>query len=75
MIKIQPSHVTLVVICVTLLATEAAAGGLWLSSQGFQGGAGLTLIILNTAISGLIGFLGGRGTVPPPQIIEPPKLI
>lgn len=71
--KIQPSHVTLTVICVTILATEAAVGGLWLHSHGYPGGAGLTLIILNTAISGLIGFLGGRGSAQT-MLPEVPKL-
>ncbi len=70
------SHVTLVVLCVTLLGTEAAVGGIVLHMKGYQGGAGLTLITLNTAISGLIGFLGGRGSAPQPitTLPELPKI-
>lgn len=64
MIKPSPSHITLVVVCVTIMATEAAIGGIVLHIKGYQTGAGLTFLTLNTAISGLIGFLGGRATVP-----------
>ena len=64
MTKIPDSQVRLVVGCVTFLASEAAVAGVWLHMKGFAGGAGLTLIILSNTISGLIGFLGGRGSVP-----------
>lgn len=68
------SQVSLVVLCVTVLATEAAVGGVLLHLNGFAQGAGLTFLSLNTAISGLIGFLGGRITTPPQIIPEIPKL-
>ena len=71
----SPEQVSLVVICVTLLASEAAIGGVFLHMKGFAGGAGLTFLSLNTAISGLIGFLGGRISAPPQiSIPEIPKL-
>ncbi len=70
----SPSQVSLVVLCVTLLATEAAVGGIFLHIKGFPQGAGLTFLSLNTAISGLIGFLGGRVTATPQIIPEIPKL-
>lgn len=38
---------------------SAASGGCWLLWKGFAGGGEL-VITLNTAISGLVGFLGGR---------------
>lgn len=55
------SHIALVVICITILASMSAAGGMWLTWKGFQGGTEL-IVTLNTGISGLIGFLGGRGS-------------
>ncbi len=61
--RVTSSHVTLVVLCVTILATEAACGGTILHLYGYQSGAGLVFLTLNTAISGLIGFLGGRGSM------------
>jgi hypothetical protein len=66
----------LVICCVTFLATQATVAGVWLHAHGFPGGAGLTLIILNTAISGLIGFLGGRMMPPVKDILlETPPTI
>jgi hypothetical protein len=62
---LRETQARLVIYCVTLLATEAAIGGVWLHAHGFQGGAGLTLIVLSNSISGLIGFLGGRTASPP----------
>ena len=67
------SNTRLVVLCVTVLASEAAIGGVFLHLKGFSGGAGLTFLSLNTAISGLIGFIGGRVSVPP-VLPEIPKL-
>ncbi len=52
-------HTKFIVGCVTLLGMSAAAGGCWLLWKGFAGGGEL-VITLNTAISGLVGFLGGR---------------
>ena len=63
--KISPTSVNLVVLCVTFLATEAAVGGVILHLKGFAGGSGLTFLSLNTAISGLIGFVGGRASSRP----------
>lgn len=42
----------------------ATVGGCWLLWKGFAGGGELVMT-LNTAISGLIGFLGGRNTAAP----------
>ena len=60
----QRTHTALVVVCVTILATIASVIGGWLLWKGFSGG-GEMIITLNTAISGLIGFLGGRVTNTP----------
>ncbi len=65
-----PSHTRMVVICVTILASQAALTGAFLLWKGYQGGGEL-VVTLNTAISGLIGFLGGRATVPPKPVDEP----
>lgn len=71
------SHTGLIVICVTWLGSLAALGGAWLLWKGFTGGSELVLA-LNSAISGLIGFLGGRAmTTPTPDISvtsTPPKV-
>lgn len=53
------SHTAMIVLCVTWLGSLAALGGAWLLWKGFTGGSELVLA-LNSAISGLIGFLGGR---------------
>lgn len=74
--RLNISQARLVICCVTLLATEAAVGGVWLHAHGFQGGAGLTLIVLSNSISGLIGFLGGRGSAAQLQIPnDTPKIL
>lgn len=57
------NHTPLVVICVTFLATIASTTGAFLLWKGFAGGGEL-VVTLNTAISGLIGFLGGRAASP-----------
>jgi len=75
------NHTPLVVVCVTLLGTQAAIMGGFLLWKGFTGGSELVLA-LNSAITGLIGFLGGRATaganpLPPPDITisgQPPKV-
>lgn len=66
-----PSHTKFVVVCVTVLASQAALTGAFLLWKGFAGGGEL-VITLNTAISGLIGFLGGKGTTQPPT--TPPDI-
>ena len=68
-----PSHTKIVVLCVTFLASLAAVTGAFLLWKGFAGGGEL-VITLNTAISGLIGFLGGRAMPPPSnmKISNPP---
>lgn len=58
------SHTSLIVICVTWLGSLAGIGGAWLLWKGFTGGSELVLA-MSSAISGLIGFLGGRAMVPP----------
>lgn len=65
------NHTPLVVICVTFLATIASTTGAFLLWKGFAGGGEL-VVTLNTAISGLIGFLGGRATASPP--LTPPDI-
>jgi hypothetical protein len=55
------NYAPLIIICVTFLATEAAFIGGWLLWKGFAGG-GEMIITLNTAIAGLLGFLGGRSS-------------
>ncbi len=55
----QRTHTALVVICITFLAFTATVEGSYLLWKGFAGGGELVMT-LNTAISGLIGFLGGR---------------
>ncbi len=61
---------TLVVVCVTMLGTEAAIMGGFLLWKGFTGGSELVLA-LNSAISGLIGFLGGRAVASTQQQTPP----
>ncbi len=61
----------MVVICVTILASQAAITGAFLLWKGYAGGGEL-VVTLNTAISGLIGFLGGRATTPVNQPDAPP---
>jgi hypothetical protein len=71
----KSSHITLIVICVTLLASEAAAGGIYLSMRGLPGGPGLVLIVLNSAITGLLGVMAGRASVTPqPPMSSLPEL-
>lgn len=57
-------HTRFIVGCVTVLASLAALEGGWLLWKGFAGGGEL-VITLNTAISGLVGFLGGRRSSTP----------
>jgi hypothetical protein len=59
--RLPRSYIPLVVVCVTCLASLSAIIGGWLLWKGFAGG-GEMIITLNTAISGLIGFLGGRSS-------------
>lgn len=61
------SHTRLVVLAVTFLASQAAIMGGFLLWKGFAGGGEL-VVTLNTAISGLIGFLGGRAAAAPPAV-------
>ncbi len=72
---VAKNHTPMVVICVTILASQAALTGAFLLWKGFAGGGEL-VVTLNTAISGLIGFLGGRATAPVKAAdlsIEPPN--
>lgn len=71
--KTQRSHTRLVVCCITFLAFTATVTGSYLLWKGFAGGGELVMT-LNTAISGLIGFLGGRVSNPPDKPLEEPKL-
>ncbi len=54
-----PNHTPLIVVCVTVMGMTAALAGSWLLWKGFAGGGEL-VVTLNSAISGLVGFLGGR---------------
>ena len=67
----QKNYTPLIVICVTFLASEAALIGGWLLWRGFAGG-GEMIITLNTAIAGLLGYLGGRisASLPPKPLID-----
>lgn len=55
----QQSHTRFIVGCITALGALAAITGAWLLWKGFAGGGEL-VVTLNSAISGLVGFLGGR---------------
>lgn len=67
---VPKNHTPLVVVCVTLLGTQAAIMGGFLLWKGFTGGSELVLA-LNSAITGLIGFLGGRATAGGTPAIPP----
>lgn len=54
------SHTRFIVTWIGILGLAAAIAGTWLLWKGFAGGGEL-VVTLNSAISGLVGFLGGRG--------------
>lgn len=66
-------HTRTVVVCITLLGMSSAVGGMWLLWKGFTGGGEL-VVTLNTAIAGLVGFLGrSNRAAPADQISTEPQ--
>lgn len=60
----QPqNHTRFIVAWIGVLGLSAAVAGTWLLWKGFAGGGEL-VVTLNSAISGLVGFLGGRALNP-----------
>jgi len=58
-----PNHVRFIIGCITTLALVATLCGGWLLWKGFAGGGELVMVV-NTAIAGMIGFLSNRQPSP-----------
>lgn len=57
------THVRFIIGCITLLALASALCGAFLLWKGYNGGGELVMTV-NTAIAGMVGFLGQQKPLP-----------